>query len=111
MAPEMGGPAGPFDEAPTKTDLRREITGLERTAINGYSSMLQAVVKYVDGTSIHPYFKQGLIQSYERVLDALMYGYPAAVFDGWPEVSVDTMHTDHDHTAADGADGRDGHAS
>lgn len=78
-----------YYEPPTPNPTIREATGLERTAINSTLAEMHALMERMQARGIHESMMEGLVSSYERILDAVMYGYPAAVIDGWDEPVVE----------------------
>lgn len=75
--------------AGVNNDYRREATGLERTAINSTLAEMHALMERMEARGIHESMMAGVVSSYEKMLDAVMYGYPAAVIDGWDEPHVE----------------------
>lgn len=63
--------------------MRDQVTGIEQTHTNNTIVELHALMERMAARGIHPTMMTGIVSTYERILDAVMYGYPAAVFDGW----------------------------
>lgn len=80
-------------------DPRRGLTGLEKSHLNEVMRLVRRAHEVMEtGDMIHESFRAGVTATYERMLDAVMYGYPAAIFDGWNE------ETAHDNVQGDDAD-------
>lgn len=81
------------NDRPTPNTMMRHATGLERTYINNTISEMHALLERMQARGIHESMTRGCVESYERILDAVMYGYPAAVIDGWNEPEVKEQPT------------------
>lgn len=66
-------------------DPRREVTAVEDHTLKTSIKILEGVIAYMEQGGVHASMLEGTISTYEKMLDAMMYGYPAAVFDGWAE--------------------------
>lgn len=66
-----------------KVQNRRELNGLEKSCLNASMALLAQATELMEQGGMHESFRIGAIASYEKMLDAVMYGYPAACFDGW----------------------------
>ncbi len=78
---------------PTPNTMMREVTGLEKTAINNTIVEMRALLERMEERGIHESMTRGFVHSYERILDAVMYGYSAAVIDGWNQPTASTQPT------------------
>lgn len=74
---------GTFVEVNIAKGPQRELSGIEQDRIERITQLLHTTSESLIAAGVHADFRAGVVQSYEKVLDAVMYGYPAAILDGW----------------------------